>query len=416
MPVLLLLGSKILQEQWGHMHTRKRHVEAVLKKRARIFPVLGLLGARQVGKSTFLRGQWCKETNSNYITFDEKEVVARAKNYPAQLLKDETNDQTKKLIIDEAQKVPHIFDSIKALVDEKKRMGSFMLSGSAEFSSKTGVRESLAGRMGISKLYPMTLRELSNQNFRAPWVNLKFDTNNPVEAKAIEKWMHRGGMPLFCPLEDEDERFSLINSWLEAICYRDLNQLKDGQYDGDVAFNILKYIANHELTPISRLASDLSLTQASVKKHLSALESLFLIYKIHSFENPRAIPKYIIFDAGVLNALRGVAPTVVLKKACLFSLLLNEIYAQYEYSGKLKPGVFYYKTRGGAGIDFVLQTKEKIIGIECVVSDDITAYKQRGLKSFLSKYPEAVGYFIAPVQKNYKIESNIEVISWNNIG
>ena len=398
------------------MHTRKRHILAILKKRAKIFPVLGLLGPRQVGKSTFLMAQWCHETDSNYITFDRKEIVTRAKNYPAQLLIDETNNQTQKLVIDEAQKVPHIFDSIKSLVDEKKRMGSFMLSGSAEFSSKTGIRESLAGRMGISKLYPMTLRELSNQDFHAPWVHLDFDGSDQVKAKSVEKWLQRGGMPLFCHLDDEDERFTLINSWLEAICYRDLNQLKDGKYDGDVAFNVLRYIATYGYTSMSQLASDLLLTKLSIKKHLNALESLFLIYKIHSFENPRAQPKYVIFDAGVLNALRGASPTFITKHGCFVSLLFNEIYAQYEYSGKLKPELFYYKTRGGAEIDLVLKTKDKIIGIEWVNSDDISAYKQRGMRSFLSNHKEALGYFIAPVQKNYKLENNMHVISWNCIG
>lgn len=60
------------------MHTRKRHIERVLLKRAKIFPVLGVLGARQVGKSTFLMKQWCLQNAANYITFDEKEVAIRA--------------------------------------------------------------------------------------------------------------------------------------------------------------------------------------------------------------------------------------------------------------------------------------------------------------------------------------------------
>jgi uncharacterized protein len=400
------------------MHTRKRHIEAILTKRAKIFPVLGLVGVRQVGKSTFLIQQWCSVTNANYITFDEKEVVTRAKNYPAQLLKDESDNQNRKLVIDEAQKVPHIFDSIKALVDQKKRMGSFMLSGSVEFSAKTGVRESLAGRMGISMLYPMTLRELSNQNLHAPWITLQFNTTSELNPKSIETWLLRGGMPLFCNLSDDDERFTLINSWLEAICYRDINQLKDGKYDGDIAFNLIKYIAHNELFSISRASHDLSVSSALIQKHLSALESLFLIYSIPSLENPRAQSRYYIFDAGVLNALRGIGPTDSLqqKHACLTTLILNEINAQYEYSGKLKPKIFHYRTRGGAEIDLVLKTKDKLIGIECHMSDNIRAYAQRGMKSFLSRYPNAKGYFVAPIQKPYNLEKNLTVIPWNAIG
>ena len=94
----------------------------------------------------------------------------------------------------------------------------------------------------------------------------------------------------------------------------------------------------------------------------------------------------------------------------------NEIYAQYEYAGKIKPKLYYYRTRGGAEIDLVLKTNNKLIGIECTTSVDISAYKQRGMKSFLKKYDKAVGYFVAPVQKSYSIEKNIFVIPWNNIG
>lgn len=153
------------------MHTRERHIQQILEKRSRIFPVLGVLGPRQVGKSTFLMSQWQKFTNATYLTFDEREVAIRAQRAPSQLLFDESHDQQNHLIIDEAQKVPHIFDSIKAIVDRKRRMGAFTLSGSVEFSSKSGVRESLAGRMGITKLYPMTIRELNKQDFGAPWVS-----------------------------------------------------------------------------------------------------------------------------------------------------------------------------------------------------------------------------------------------------
>ena len=108
--------------------------------------------------------------------------------------------------------------------------------------------------------------------------------------------------------------------------------------------------------------------------------------------------------------------TIASRHASLVSLLINEIYAQYEYAGKLKPELSHYRTRGGAEIDLVLKTKDKLVGIECATSDDISPYRQRGMRSFLEKHSNAVGYFIAPVQKQFSIEKNIYVILWNNIG
>lgn len=401
------------------MHPRKRYIKNILLKRSKIFPVLGVLGPRQVGKSTFLMHEWCEEKHATYITFDEKEVIARAKQAPAQLLLSESNNQEKHLIIDEAQKVPHILDSIKAIVDKNRRIGAFTLSGSVEFSHKSGIRESLAGRMGITKLYPLTVRELDKNNLdlEIPWVKFDFNLKKKLDPKSIETWLIRGGMPIFCNLADTDERINLISSWVDAICFRDLQQLKDGHYGSEVALNLLISLAAepHSIS-ISKISSNFGVSHAAIKKHLEALESLFLIYKLPSFENPRASNRYILFDAGVLNALRGDKTTIFSRHMSLITLVVNEIYAQYEYNGKLKPHLFYYKSKGGAEIDLVLESDKKIIGIECCTSDTINPLKQRGMKSFLKKYKNAIGYFIAPVQKAYTIDENIHVIPWTCIG
>ncbi len=399
------------------MHTRNRHISQILLNRAKIFPVLGVLGARQVGKSTFLMNQWRMLDDANYITFDEKEMALRAQRAPAQLLIDESANQKTHLIIDEAHKVPHIFDSIKAIVDKNRRNGAFTLSGSVEFSSKSGVRESLAGRMGITKLFPMTIRELSNKEFMAPWVTFNFTNQiQKIDPKSIETWLERGGMPIFCRLADLDERINLINSWIEAICYKDIKQLKDAVYDSELAYQLLLHLSTESLISQAKLASELGTTAASIKKHLQALESLFLIHEVSAFDSPRARPMYKIFDAGVYNALRGGKPTVASRHESLITLLINEIYAQYEYSGKIKPEISYYRTRGGAEIDLVLKTREHLVGIECVTTEDISPYRQRGMNSFLEKYNKATGYFIAPVQKPFAIGKNMQVIPWNNIG
>jgi len=398
------------------MHTRSRFIEKILLKKTKMYPVLGLLGARQVGKSTFLMKQWAPKMAANYITFDEKEMTQRAIRSPAQFLIDESKNQSIPLIIDEAHKVPHIFDSIKAIVDKDRRNGAFTLSGSVEFSSKSGVRESLAGRMGTTKLYPMNLRELNNHSLITPWVSFDFEKINPIGAKSVETWLERGGIPIFCGLSDIDERIGLVNSWLEAICYKDIKQLKDAKYDSDLAYNLMVYLSSESMQSFTQLASEFNTTIASIKKHLNALETLFLIYKIPSFENPKAQPQYQIFDAGVLNALRRGHSTLVSRHRSLLILLMNEIYSQYEYSGKLKPDLYYYRTRGGSEIDLILKTRDHLVGIDCVTTDDISPYRQRGMKNFIEKHKNAVGYFVAPVQRFYSIQKNIHVIPWNQMG
>lgn len=399
------------------MHTRSRHIEQILSKRARIFPVLGVLGPRQVGKSTFLMGQWKSLQSATYITLDRREYALRAKNSPEQLILSESDNQRKHLIIDEAQKVPHLFDSLKAIIDENRRIGKFTLSGSVDFSLRAGVRESLAGRMGLTRLYPMTLRELHELKYSDPWIKFRFKGGcAPLPPNAVETWLERGGMPVFCKLSDINERTILIKSWIEAICYRDIKQLKDAKYDSDLAYNLLINLAADPNISISRFADGEGVTSQSVKKHLAALESLFLLYSIPSIENPRAQSSYKIFDSAVLRALLGNRQDNYVRHSCLLTLVINEIYSQYEYSGSIKPELYYYRTRGGAEIDLVLKTKDKIIGIECIDSVEISNYAQRGMKSFLKKYNKAEGYFIAPVTEPYKLGKRMCVIPWNSIG
>jgi len=224
-------------------------------------------------------------------------------------------------------------------------------------------------------------------------------------------------MPIFCSISEADERDALVNSWLEAICYRDLQQLKDASYDSELAFNLMLYLATQDgPISISVLSSILGATNPSIKKHLAALESLFLIYKIPSYENPRAHAKYCIFDSGVFNALRNARSALFARHNNILALVTNEIYAQYEYAGKLKPQLHHYRSRGGAEIDLVLEAKDHLAGIQCVASVEITEYMQRGMNAFLKKHDQAVGYFVAPVQKGYSLANNLHVIPWGQIG
>src|SRR3989338_2800402 len=137
------------------MHLRKRHIQNILSKYIKIFPVLGIIGPRQVGKTTFLREEWKVKLGAQYVTLDKFESVRRAKREPENFLLSESDDLKKKLIVDEVQKVPVLFDSIKSIIDERRRMGAFTVSGSVEFSDKAGIRESLAGRIGTCHLYPL---------------------------------------------------------------------------------------------------------------------------------------------------------------------------------------------------------------------------------------------------------------------
>lgn len=397
------------------MHLRKRHVQNLLSKRIKIFPVIGLLGPRQVGKTTFLMQEWKAKLDAHYVTLDKSEAVKRAKREPENFLLSESADLQRRLIIDEVQKVPALFDSMKSIIDERRRIGVFTVSGSVEFSDKAGIRESLAGRMGICRLYPMTLCELAQESLHTPWVKGLKGHQHQRTAKQVDNWLLRGGMPIFCALHDETEIKLAIESWLDAICYRDIQQLKGAHLDGDIAQMILSSIAREPCLNLSRIAHDTGVSRTTVTKHLAALESLFLVTKLSSFNNRQAASDYAIFDCAVLRYLLGDGDETFARHQTLRTLVINEILAQYEYSGESRPGLFSYRSRGGAEIDLVLQNKKKVLGIQISITSDITPYSLRSMKSFLGSHNTAEGVVLAPVTESFTT-GGIRVVPWTTIG
>jgi len=397
------------------MHFRKRHIDPLLKKRRKIFPVVGIIGPRQVGKTTFLLHECRESSATQYVTLDRHEYASRAKRSPEDFLLSETQDLKKQLIIDEVQKVPILFDSIKSLIDERRRVGLFTISGSVEFSDKAGVRESLAGRMGICRLYPLTLAELSHQPLRSPWVDGFEKASWRRTPHEIHTWLQRGGMPIFCSLNNPSERESSIESWLEALCYRDLQQLKGGKFQGDIALACLKHVARHSRVNVSKLAQEIDVSRATVNSHLAGLEALFILYRLPSFVNRSSAPEYVIFDAAVLRHFLTDLEEPVAQLQTIKTLLINEILAQHEYRGERRPELFSYHRPGGSELDLVLRNRRRTIGIEISLKSDLAPYALRGIKSFLAAHPKAEGFVLAPVTQFHQI-GDLRVIPWTRIG
>lgn len=329
------------------MHTRPRHIIEILRKRSKISQVVGILGPRQVGKSTLLQKIWARELGANYVTLDRPEIQDRINSDPENYLRSQTENLSLPLIIDEAQKAPRLFDVIKLLADEKGKRGLFILSGSVDFSARGGIRESLTGRMGLCRLYPFTISELNNRKFVFKWSE-KPNKENWAQAKEIELWLERGGMPIFCRLSDATERGLIIEDWLQSICFRDLLQLKGAKFDGVIARRIITLLVNPMLNTKSSIARELDIDSRIVEKHLQGLETLFVIHKIDPHPKSTGQSKYYLLDAGVAAYL--TAPL----EMRLRILILNEVLAQSEYSGFPRPTIQYFRNRRGSEVDFII--------------------------------------------------------------
>lgn len=385
-------------------HERPRYALHSFLKKARLWPVLGLLGARQVGKSTLLREQLLKRLGAKYLLLDRKSLQIQATKAPEHFVKSHSNNLKTCLILDEVQKAGDLFDAIKAEVDENRMPGRFILSGSTEFSKRTGIRESLTGRIGITHLYPFTLAEFHGFEFDAPWVSLKVKSR--CQPSDIDSYLEKGGMPGVCFIRNVTERKSYFDGWLDTTCYRDLQQIKGAKLEGTFAFDILYALAGLEKPSVLELKKKLRTDSRKIVKHLEGLAALFIIYPIAPHSLGVGKTQYRIFDCGLANHLGASLETR--RKIWV----TNECFAQFEYSGLPRPKLTYYESTKHSSIPVILDDRKTERAILISDEEAPSTFTLRALKVFLVKSPKTLPYVFAPLRDPFTDENKIRHLPW----
>ncbi|MGK5088135.1 AAA family ATPase [Bdellovibrionota bacterium FG-2] len=371
------------------LHLRERHLLAILQKQAKLWPVVGLLGPRQSGKSTLFRDLL---QLGEPVSLDEIAVKEEARKSPDLFLK----KLSPPILIDEVQKAPELFDAIKLRVDKKKIPGSFFLTGSSGFSSKLGIRESLTGRIGISELLPLTVSELHRQPFR--------QTTEPTAIKPrfdldqITKALLSGGMPVPAFLRETSQREQYWRSWIETTIFRDLAAFFPKGYDSDFAFSLVHRMAavmkEGELPTLKHFNGP----ARKVRNFLSAMREIFLIRQMNCHPGGIGKEAWIFMDSGLCAYLLGTSQGEGATLSLVRHFMWNEWAAQSLYTGK---SFFreYYKSAQGSPVDAVFNG----IPYRIVASaSDVTRrlkIEERPLLGAMKALKSKVGYLVAPVEK-----------------
>lgn len=384
-------------------HQRKRHLFQVLTKRRGLWAVIGLLGPRQVGKSTFLRT--IEPERSSYLTLDAGDLRSRAAAAPDLFISSLRAETASPVIVDEVTKVPALFDAIKLSVDNERRPGTFILSGSAQFSERLGIRESLTGRIGILQLYPLTTGETMRSNFCSPWVARKFSGGHCALTDAKRRIEH-GGMPGICFLRSADERRATIGAWMDTTCFRDILQIRTGRLSGQLAHDLLSVLPELPIATPTTLGAKLRVDVRRVNSHLEALEILFAV--IRQDPHPLGIgkPRYSILDSGFHTSLGGSS------HGALRIWVINEINAQFMYAGRPLPRIHYYESSRHSEVDIVIKDESKLIGIILSEEQTPSPYQYRTAEAFMRRAPTAQVVIVAPCSKAYS-ERGATVVPWN---
>ena len=285
----------------------KRYIKQFLAKALKRSPVVLLNGARQIGKTT-LALEFMKEIGYTYLTFDDEITYLAAKSNSTDFI----SKIDKPVIIDEVQRVPEIFLAIKRDVDNNRKAGRYLLTGSANPLLIPNLGDSLAGRMEIINLMPLSQDEIysteeqfidsifSNKQLRSPKTSLT--------KKALYERILVGGYPLVQGTDEED-RSAWMRNYLNLILQRDIKDLAQIEKITELP-NLLKILAARasNLLNVSEVARDIKIPVKTVQRYIALLETIFIINLKQSWNNNLTLritkaPKLYLVDSGLLAYL-----------------------------------------------------------------------------------------------------------------
>lgn len=352
-----------------------RHMERRITELSKTWPAILLTGPRQSGKTTMLKNLAEKENiGREYISLDDLTVREMAKNDPKMFL------QLHKppIIIDEVQYALELFTYIKIHVDTYHNPGDFWLTGSQVFSLMKGVQESLAGRVALLHMSPLSQREIIGampRPFTTDFDTLAEDSKNIQALTAPQMYARiwNGCMPGLASGEYTD-RNMFYSSYLSTYIERDVRELS-GAIDALKFSRFITAVAARasQLVNYKAMADDADIDQNTAKAWLQILETLGIIFLLHPYSNnvlKRTIktPKLYFYDTGFVCYLTKwsspeVAENGAMSGALFENFTVSEIMKSYQNAGK-EPYLNYYRDRDAREIDVIIEGDGKLCPLE----------------------------------------------------
>lgn len=354
-------------------------------------PVVFVNGARQVGKSTLVKKLFSH--THDYLTLDDPQILSLAKKDPLNFIRYAKGS----LIIDEVQRCPELLLAIKMIVDEKRLPQQFILTGSVNVLRLGNVKDSLAGRMAIYTLWPLSQEELLNnksaflehllagQIEKKPLINIDLIAN-----------MKKGGYPLAILAGDKYHRHEWLGSYLTQILEKDIRDLSNIEGLSEIP-NIIGLLASRvgSLLNVSELGRSLQIPHTTLKRYLSLLEMAYLFCPMQPwFKNlgKRLIKseKSFLIDTALLECVfnKDLESDPLMFGHILENYVAMELVKQLSYKF-LQVQIFHYRTISGEEVDFILEaTDGSIIGIEVKSSSQFSEKSVKGLSQLKEQFKD----------------------------
>jgi uncharacterized protein len=391
-----------------------RDIEPVLKRLARQYPVVTVTGPRQSGKTTLCQKAFSAKPYVNLEALDTRQF---ASDDPRAFLA----QYPEGAILDEIQRTPGLLSYLQVIVDERRKNGMFILTGSRQFEVMSKVSQSLAGRTALLRLLPFSISEIDRAGWQA----------------GADELMIRGFYPRI--YDQKLDPSQAYRDYIDTYVERDLRQLVSIR---DLANfqRFLRLCAGRigQILNMQSLANDVGVSHTTIRSWISALEASYIVFLLQPYFgniSKRLIksPKLYFYDVGLAACLLGISTAAQMSRdplrGNLFENLAIAEMLKYRFNRGKQSNLFFYRDSTGNEVDVVYEIGRSLFPIEIKAGATVNEDFFRGLKSFaavIKKLPYGAGviygggkaeprtaYKIAPIRQIQKLLDEVETAAGN---
>jgi predicted AAA+ superfamily ATPase len=313
------------------------------------FPVVSLTGPRQSGKTTLLQESFPEYL---YTSLEDPDTRILAESDPRRFL-----TSGPKIIIDEIQRVPELFSYIQSITDQTGQVGQFIISGSQSFLLNERISQSLAGRVAILHLMPLSYAEL---------------TAHGLKGKSVETIIYNGFYPRLYDRKIDPQDF--YPNYIQTYIERDVRFLQNVQ-NLNLFIRFMRLCAGRtgQLLNLSSIANDTGVSVNTAKSWISVLEASFIIFLLQPHYrnfNKRLVkmPKLYFHDTGLATSLLGISSAEQIDTHFQFGALfenfvISELLKRRFHGGK-RSNLYFWRDHKGAEIDVIIEQADSLIPVE----------------------------------------------------
>jgi len=369
-----------------------RHIEPRLAEALLDTPVVLVAGPRQAGKTTLVREVAAKR-KVRYLTMDDALTLLSAREDPIGMVR-----SLEAAVIDEIQRAPQLLLAIKKSVDEDRRPGRFLLTGSANLMALPTVADSLAGRMETLLLLPLSQAEIESHT--SNWIDHAFagqipGSNAPTAGLDLVERVLRGGYPEAIARASMRRRVVWARQYIDALIQRDVRDVADIE-KLDRLPRFLRTLAETagQMCNYARLGGQVGLDGKTVSRYMGVLEQMYLLRRVDVWARNRLkrvvkTPKLQFIDSGLLAALLDLTPEGLARDRSRFGQVLETfVFGELLKHTATADGdhrLLYYRDADGSEVDVVIENGAgQLVGVEVKAAATVNSSDLKGLRKLAS--------------------------------